>query len=307
LKVQNWRRLGLVYSPRNLGPWGVSHGALPIVIPLKDEVVRVFFSVRDRENRSSLASVDLALTHHRFEFASAVRGPLLAPGNRGAFDADGVTVTCILSEDNHFLGYYLGWTVGARTPFTNFIGLAAAASSDGHFTRQYRAPVVGRSEINPLCVGYPWVIRGDGLWRMWFGTHLCWGQHGLAMQHVIRTATSIDGEQWVQHPEVAIPLRAEHDPQEYAVSRPVVVRESDHWSMWYARRNPNYRLGYACSEDGQIWTRRDDLIVLSGETGAWEAEMQTYPCIFDHNGRRYLLYNGDGFGRTGFGLAILDD
>jgi hypothetical protein len=35
--------------------------------------------------------------------------------------------------------------------------------------------------------------------------------------------------------------------------------------------------------------------------------MQTYPCVFDHNSQRYMLYNGDGFGRTGFGLAILDN
>jgi hypothetical protein len=305
-KVQKWRRLGLVYAPRNLGPWGISHGALPTVVLLQNEVVRVFFSVRDQHNRSSLASLDLALAHHRFELASAVRGPLLTPGKRGEFDADGVTMSSIVRSDDGLRGYYVGWTVGAHVPFTNFIGLACAADPDAQFARRYRAPVIGRSETNPLCVGYPWVLHCNGRWRMWFGTHLCWGQQGLEMRHVIKAASSVDGETWEQDQAVVIPLLGERDPAEYAVSRPVVLREPGYWSMWYARRNPDYRFGYAYSEDGENWTRRDELVTLVGEAGVWEGSMQTYPCVFDHKGRRYMLYNGDGFGRTGFGLAILD-
>jgi hypothetical protein len=306
-KIQKWRRLGLVYAPRNLGPWGVSHAALPTVMQVQDEVVRAFFSVRDSENRSSLASIDIALTDCRFELAGSVRGPLLSPGRRGEFDADGVTVSCVARTGDALRAYYLGWTVGARVPFTNFIGLAYAADADAPFERRRRTPVVDRSEINPLSLGYPWVVQCDGLWRMWFGTHLCWGQQGLEMRHVIRAASSIDGETWEQRPAVSIPLLGEADPAEYAVSRPIVVRDGGQWSMWYARRNPDYRLGYAHSADGENWTRRDDLVTLIGKPGDWEATMQTYPCVFDHNGRRYMLYNGDGFGRTGFGLAVLDD
>jgi hypothetical protein len=26
---------------------------------------------------------------------------------------------------------------------------------------------------------------------------------------------------------------------------------------------------------------------------------------FDHKGERYMLYNGNGYGQTGFGLAVL--
>jgi hypothetical protein len=34
--------------------------------------------------------------------------------------------------------------------------------------------------------------------------------------------------------------------------------------------------------------------------------MVCYPCVFDAAGGRYMLYNGDGHGRTGFGLAVLE-
>ena len=77
--------------------------------------------------------------------------------------------------------------------------------------------------------------------------------------------------------------------------------------MWYARRNPGYRVGFAYSEDGQTWIRADDAVTFADQPGDWERGEQTYPCVFEHRGRRYMLYNGDGYGRTGFGLAVLDD
>jgi hypothetical protein len=38
----------------------------------------------------------------------------------------------------------------------------------------------------------------------------------------------------------------------------------------------------------------------------WDSEMIEYPFVFDHAGSRYMLYNGNGYGKTGIGLAVLD-
>jgi hypothetical protein len=46
---------------------------------------------------------------------------------------------------------------------------------------------------------------------------------------------------------------------------------------------------------------REPALVASGE--GWDAAMVCYPHVFEQGGNRYMLYNGDGFGRTGFGLA----
>ncbi len=32
--------------------------------------------------------------------------------------------------------------------------------------------------------------------------------------------------------------------------------------------------------------------------------MVAYPHVFEHRGARWMLYCGNGFGRTGFGLAV---
>jgi hypothetical protein len=35
--------------------------------------------------------------------------------------------------------------------------------------------------------------------------------------------------------------------------------------------------------------------------------MICYPCAFEHRGRIYMLYHGNGYGKTGFGLAVMEE
>jgi hypothetical protein len=306
-KPQIWRRLGRIYEPRPLGDWCASHAAYPTALIRDGGTVRVFFSVRDESNRSHLASVDFIINVDGATAIGDVRGPLFSPGVRGAFDSDGVTVTSIVSGANALYAFYLGWSTGRSVPFTNFIGVAIADADGTKFERIFRAPVVGRSEADPFTVGYPWVLRNGDHWHMWYGSHQEWGAQGLEMLHVLKTASSRDGFHWLPNASIAVPLAGESDPAEFAVSRPCVLHDRTGFSMWYARRNPDYRIGYAFSEDGQNWTRADDAVVFSGERGDWEKSEQTYPSVFEHCGRRYMLYNGDGYGKTGFGLAVFDE
>jgi hypothetical protein len=75
--------------------------------------------------------------------------------------------------------------------------------------------------------------------------------------------------------------------------------------MWYSYRGLKYRIGYAFSKDGLVWTRRDSDAGLSVTPGDWDGDMIEYPFVFDHGNHRWMLYNGDGYGQTGFGLAVL--
>jgi hypothetical protein len=304
--LQRWRRLGRLVSPEEAGPWGASHASYPTGLPLDGDVVRVFFSRRDTLHRSHLGSVDFAIRHERIERVSIPRGPLLGPGPRGAFDADGISASSFARVGDRLMAYYLGWSVGRNVPFSNFVGVAVGDRNGDRFEKPFLAPIVGRSEVNPFSLGYPWVLKIGELWRMWLGSHVAWGPVGLDMKVVIKTADSTDGLAWQSSPKIAIDLLGSLDPEEFAISRPVVLAEPDGYSMWYGRRFLNYRLGYAVSADGDTWDRRDDDIVMTGPAGAWEAAEMTYPCVFDHGGRRYMLYNGDGYGRTGFGIAILE-
>ena len=71
-------------------------------------------------------------------------------------------------------------------------------------------------------------------------------------------------------------------------------------------KNRGYRIGYAYSDDMAIWTRDDESMNLNSMEGEWDSEMMCYPHIFELNGDVYLMYNGNEFGRYGFGLAKLE-
>jgi hypothetical protein len=35
--------------------------------------------------------------------------------------------------------------------------------------------------------------------------------------------------------------------------------------------------------------------------------MVEYPYVFNHKGKKYMLYNGNSYGKNGFGYAVLAD
>jgi hypothetical protein len=113
---------------------------------------------------------------------------------------------------------------------------------------------------------------------------------------------------WVSEPGLCIPFRDEH---EYAFGRPNVFVSGGTYFMWFACRATKeidaYRMGFATSSDGRVWNRDDTLAGIDVSPQGWDSEMICYPYVIEHRGRLYMLYNGDGYGRTGFGLAVLDE
>ena len=77
--------------------------------------------------------------------------------------------------------------------------------------------------------------------------------------------------------------------------------------MWYSFKDPaiGYRMGYAESNDGIKWTRMDNEVGIDVSKKGWDSEMIQYPYVFNHKNNKYMLYNGNGYGENGAGLAIL--
>jgi len=84
--------------------------------------------------------------------------------------------------------------------------------------------------------------------------------------------------------------------------------------MWYCYRSSHdyrdgagaYRIGYAESVDGLDWIRMDDRHGLPVVEGGWESTMTCYPFVTEVDSRLLMFYNGNGFGRTGFGYAVFE-
>lgn len=301
-----WKPLGRILRTPNIAPWGVSHASYPIAHHLEHNRFRIYFSSRDGQNRSSLASIEIEIEDESFIVVGDPTGPYLSPGEPGFFDADGVTLSSVVEHGGALYGFYLGWTVLKHVLFANFIGSCISEDGGVTFRRLSTVPTIGRSKENPISLGYPFVIRDGNRWRMWYGSHISWTFGKSPMLHVIKEAFSDDLVTWKAEDRIVLNVNQDPASHEFALSRPCVIREADQsLSMWYAVRRPNYAIGYAVSRDTDHWERRDESVQFLGQPEEWESEERTYPFVFDHNNRRYMLYNGNGYGREGFGIAIL--
>lgn len=294
-----WRRLGRIFEPKIVEPWAASHAAVPTVRALGAGRFRVFYSSRDAARRSHIGWFEFDVARPN-EILAESREAVLGPGAAGCHDDSGTMCCCVAEADGEIRHYYIGWNLGATVPFRVSIGMAVE-QVDGSLQRFSQGPLMDRSIHDPCFVTGPNVLRLDGMWNMWYTSGLAWrdGRHYYHVKH----ARSRDGIAWERAGTVAIDFR---DGGEYAIARPFVVADRDRLRMWYCSRGPAYRIGYAESDDGLRWTRKDSEMEWTGPAGDWEAEMQCYPCVFDHAGQRYMLYNGDGYGRTGIGLAVLE-
>ena len=68
-------------------------------------------------------------------------------------------------------------------------------------------------------------------------------------------------------------------------------------------------MGYAESLDGKSWTRKDELVGIdkSDDPNAFDYLMIDYAHCRIINGKKYLFYNGNGFGASGLGYAVWED
>ena len=94
---------------------------------------------------------------------------------------------------------------------------------------------------------------------------------------------------------------------EYAIARPCVLKENGFYRMWYSYRGEHYRIGYAESEDGIRWQRKDEEAGIDISESGWDSEMVEYAFVFSHDSKKYMLYNGNDYGKTGLGYAVIDE
>jgi hypothetical protein len=297
----SWRRLGLVFAPDGRQPWARSHAALPAPYHLAGDIFRFFYSCRDAENRSHAGWVDVEVSE-RPRIHDISREPVLAPGEDGAFDDSGIGVGCVIEAEGRFSLYYMGWNLGIRSPWRNAIGLALSRTAQEPFERFSPGPILDRSPEDPYTLSYPCVLLlGPGDWRMWYGSNLAPAVGNADMQHVIKQARSVDGVRWTRNGNTVVGFANE---AEYALARPSVVRFGDRLLMSFACRGERYSLGAAMSDDGVTWVRLDAEMGLGPASEGWDGEMTCYPALFWHRERLWLAYNGNGYGATGFGLAV---
>lgn len=300
---QNWAKQGLIFESRGERSWMLTHAASPVAQSLDGDLFRIYFGGRDAAGQSQIGYYEIVLNGTR-KVVSISQEPVISLGSLGAFDDRGVHTCCLVNHGGRHYGFYTGWHLGVTVPFYASIGLALSSDGGRSFVKVSAAPVLGRSSVDPYLTHSPYVVIEGGLWRMWYASGLRWTVENGQPKHYyhIKYAESLNGFDWRPTGVVCIDFKS---ADEYAIARPCVLNADGLYRMWYCYRGAKYRIGYAESRDGLRWERKDEDVGLDVADSGWDSEMLAYPFVFGHRGRLHMLYNGNEYGKTGIGLAIL--
>jgi predicted GH43/DUF377 family glycosyl hydrolase len=303
-----WEKKGLVFEACGQHEWLQTHAQLPVADILSNEIVRVYFAGRNKKSYSSIGFVDLAINDN-FRVVKLSTLPVLSPGDIGYFDEHGVFPASIINFNNKKYLYYIGWNQGSKAPmFYASIGLAVSDDDGNTFRKISKAPIMSRSEFDPCLVTSPNILIDNDLLRMTYVSGVKWEYHNEQLKsfYHIKYAESKNGINWERNGLVCVDFR---DEKESNIARSSVLKEDGIYKMWYCYvyGDVKYRMGYAESTDFKTWKRLDGESFMDVSSNGFDTEMTCYPNVVIINGKKHMFYNGNNFGKQGFGLAIEND
>ncbi len=316
--MYRWQKLGRVFNPGEITgrPWLQTFAQAPATL-LFDTFVRVYFSCRPAPDaQGQFVSYSAFADFDRRDptrLLAVSQQPILPLGGLGTFDEFGTYPVSVIRDGDRVRAWYAGWTRCVSVPFNVSIGSAVSHDGGCTFEREGTGPVLGHSLDEPFVVSGPKIRRFDGRWYLFYIAGRRWIMDAGRPEPVyrIRLATSEDGEHWTRLNRDLIESRIEPDE---AQASPDVVCVDGRYHMFFCYRHSTgyrshargYRIGYAWSDNLIDWHRDDQRAGLDVSSSGWDAEMVSYPHVFQLDGVTYMAYLGNGVGREGFGLARLE-
>tara|TARA_E500000331_G_C17233023_1_gene703518 strand:- start:968 stop:1906 length:939 start_codon:yes stop_codon:yes gene_type:complete len=308
----NWIKQGLIFKPKGNFYWNRSYASVPTPIFKRSGDLRVYYSSRDINNRSYVSFIDLDINNPK-KILYEHQLPVLSPGKPGMFDDCGVMPSHAIVVDDEIWMYYLGWNVRNTIPYHNSIGLAISSDGGITFKKFSEGPLFDRNYNEPYYSGMPYVIKEKNLWKMWYLSNTKWIQFKNKKEpyYHIKYAESSNGIDWIRNAKVAIDFKNE---KECGIVRACVNKIESTYIMWYSYRNidsyrenkdNSYRIGYAESTNGNDWERKDSEAGIDRSNSGWDSQMIEYPFVLTIKDKKYMFYNGNKFGESGFGYAEL--
>lgn len=316
-----WRKLGKIFDPtQHVLPNGCVQFAQSPQALVFDDFVRIYFSTRAVDPGNGKYLSHIAFVDMRKNLLDVIRvsdRTVIPLGGLGCFDEHGIFPMSVMRHGDAVYGYTCGWNRRVSVSVDTAIGLAISRDGGLTFQRIGPGPVLAASLHEPCLVGDGFVKVINGVFHVWYIFGTGWKRYAPDAApdrtYKIGHATSNDGIEWVkEEARQIIPDRLGPDESQ---ALPTVVGIGKRHHMFFCYRESfdfrkvkgrGYRIGHAWSDDLTTWTRDDDHPLLEGTPGEWDSDMQCYPHVFECDGKIHLLYNGNEFGRHGFGLATLE-
>lgn len=315
-----WKKLGLIFNPsEHKLPNGCIEFAQSPQALMFDTFIRIYFSTRKKDGNgkylSHIAYIDIDKGFKKI--IHTAHHTVMNLGNLGSFDEHGIFPLNVVRVENKILGYIGGWSRRVAVSIETSIGLAMSDNEGRTFKRLDKGPLLTSSLHEPFLVGDPFVRKFGSIYHMWYIYGVRWIYTAKTQTpdrvYKIGHATSPDSLTWQKENRQLVVDKLGHNECQ---ALPTVIDFNGKYHMFFCyrqatdfrkNRNRSYRIGYAYSSDLNNWIRNDKEAGIDVSENGWDSDMMCYPHVFRCDGKIYLLYNGNDFGRRGFGLAVLEN
>jgi hypothetical protein len=316
-----WRKLGRIFDPtRHALPNNCVDFAQSPQTLIFQHFVRIYFSTRAVDGANGKLLSHIAFVDMTKDFRTVIRvseSTVIPLGALGCFDEHGIFPMNVLRWGNTVLGYTCGWSRRVSVSVDTAIGLVISRDEGETFQRIGDGPILGASLHEPCLVGDGFVKIIAGQFHMWYIYGRSWRRFTSDgppdRTYKIAHAVSLDGVTWTK--DDTGQLIADRLGADECQALPTVIDIDGRYHMFFCYRQSvdfrtnsgrAYRIGHASSRDLKVWTRDDGALSLDPTPGEWDSDMLCYPHVFECDAKIFLLYNGNQFGRHGFGLAELE-
>ncbi len=302
-----WQKRGVIWKPDGQLWWAQQYATCPTPLVLNDETLRIYLQSRDAKGIGRVGYIDVD-PNNPLDVLNIVHEPVLDIGEPGCFDDNGVFQTSIIKVGEKIRMYYVGFEICHHVRYRLLTGIAESYDGGITFQRIKKNPILERSSNELYFRCGPCVLPGEkGNFQMWYIAGSEWKEIDGKIMPVyhLRYMESPDGIQWPEEGKVILEIDRN---KEHGFGRPYIVKKKDYYQMFYSIRKNNpraYRLGYAESDDGIHWERKDHKMGLDVSQEGWDSESVEYSAVININKRTYCFYNGNDFGVTGVGVAEL--
>ncbi len=307
-----WQRYGRIFSSDENG---FSYTKSPQALVFED-FIRVYFSDCKKDGNKLISYVCFADFTLDFQRILHVQKQIMEDGRIGCFDEHGIFPFSPVRINNTIYAYISGWSRRISVSVETGIGIAISKDDGNTFKRIGEGPILTSSLYEPFLVVDGFVRKFNDQLHMWYIFGKQWKNFPQSREperiYKIGHAISQNGIDWSKDGREIIQSILPDESQ----ALPSVVYFDGKYRMVFCFRSSvdfrnnsknSYRLGYAESKDLVVWERKDNVLNFGVDDSEWSNQMLCYPNFFVHDKKLYLLYNGNGFGKTGFGLAMLED
>ena len=301
-----WQKKGLIYCPNGANGWDYDTFMTPHAMLINEETIRIYGGTRDKEGVSRITYIDVKASNP-LEIKNIAQKPVLDVGAPGCFDDNGVILGDIIKVKKQLYMYYVGFQHVQKAKFYAFSGLAISDLEGKNFKRYSEVPIMDRTDSGKFGRCIHTVLYENGIFKIYYAVIHSWhyiGDRPYPAYNIWYTE-SHDGKTIAPKDHT---LCVDVNDLEYRIGRPKVYHDNNGYKLFYTRdfKTKEYKIGYAESIEGKVWTRKDELIGIDkSKNRTWDSEMACYPVLLNYKDKTYMFYNGNGMGKTGVGYAEL--